>query len=270
MLKLTTDNLNWRIILISLISLPLWALADISLDSNIVINCMTVDAKGNYYIADQKNTLYKYDKSGNLITRVNSKLYGTVYSIDCSNPFELYVHYKDQNKVVFLDNMLNQRGELDLSSFGYGNISAIARTFDNQLWLFNATEFELMKVSKAGEILSRSGQLSAFVSSGLSPYSIKESGNQVYLADSSAGILIFDMFATYSKTVALYGSTAFDVNGNQLLLQKSNHSVFIYNMRSFTSNTIAIPSDHKLRDLAFKPEGLAYALNHQIIEIQFR
>ena len=230
---------------------------------------MAIDAKGNYYLADKKNTLYKLDRFGKEVTRVNTKLYGTVYSIDCSNPFELYVHYKDQNKVVFFDNMLNLRGELDLSPFGYGTISAIARTFDNQLWLFNATEFELMKVSKSGEVLLRSGLLTNFVNKGVSPYAIVENNNQVYLADSSAGILIFDMFATYSKTIPIYGSMAFDVDGDQILLKLAD-KLIIYHMRSFQRHEQSLSDNQEFIDLQFKPNGFAYGLDHGIIEVDER
>lgn len=258
--------MNLRLITIALISLFQMGFADIPLDSNIQLSYMAIDAKGNFYVADKKNTLYKFDKLGKEITRVNTKLYGSVYSIDCSNPFELYVFYKDQNKVVFFDNMLNIRGELDLSPFGYGSISAVARTFDNQLWLFNATDFELMKVSKSGEVLSSSGLLTNFVSQLVSPYAIIEYDNQVFLADSTAGILVFDMFATYSKTIAIYGSTAFDVNGNRLLLRLKD-KLIIYHMKSFQMQSLELAETINIKGLQFKPNGFAYGLENRIVEL---
>lgn len=240
--------------------------ADIRLDSNLRLTCASLDTKGNYYLADEKNTLYKIDQNGKEITRVNTKLYGSVYSIDCSNPFEIYVHYKDQNKVVFFDNMLNQRGELDLSSFGYGTVSAVARSFDNQIWLFDASQFELMKVSKSGEIQSRSGLLTAFVSKGLSPYAIKESGNNVYLADSLSGLIVFDMFATYRKTIPLIGSSAFDVQGPVILLSIKN-KVLLYNMRSFETRELNSSIKSELISVNLHPKKYSFALVNQIIEI---
>ena len=65
------------------------------------ITCLSIDAKGNKYLSDDSYTLYKYNVNNKLITNVNNKSYGNITSIDCSNPFEIYVFYKDQNIIVF-------------------------------------------------------------------------------------------------------------------------------------------------------------------------
>ena len=56
------------------------------------ITSFAMDAKGNQYISDNSLTLYKFDAAGKRVTNVNIKAYGDITSIDCSNPFELYVY----------------------------------------------------------------------------------------------------------------------------------------------------------------------------------
>ena len=104
------------------------------------ISCLSIDAKGNKYISDDLLTLYKYGPNNKLITNVNNKSYGNITSIDCSNPFEIYVFYKDQNILVFFDNMLNIRGEVRLNDFQMNNVTCVSRSYDNHIWLIDMSE----------------------------------------------------------------------------------------------------------------------------------
>ena len=64
--------------------------------------------------------------------------------IDAGNPLEIYVFYKDQNKLVYFDNMLNYRGETDLyKTLGVNNIQAVCRSYDNGFWFFDPDNFKL-------------------------------------------------------------------------------------------------------------------------------
>jgi hypothetical protein len=64
----------------------------------------------NLYIITPTNDIIKYNKNGIKLATANFKVLGNISSIDASNPFEIYVFYRDQNKIIFLDNMLNMRG----------------------------------------------------------------------------------------------------------------------------------------------------------------
>jgi hypothetical protein len=74
----------------------------------------TTDKLGNVFVLTQKNDIQKFDKKGKKLTEANFKVLGDATMIDAGNPLEIYVFYKDQNKLVYFDNMLNYRGETDL------------------------------------------------------------------------------------------------------------------------------------------------------------
>lgn len=169
------------------------------------ITALAVDAKQNMFIADNSFTLFKTDASGKVITNVNTKIYGAISKIDCTNPFEIYTYHADQNIIVFYDNMLNVRGELRLNDFYFNNISCIARSFDNGIWLFDFSEYRLLKINKAGEIVNSSYNLINVLDKQLKVFDIQEFGNNVYLIDSTLGILKFDLFATYATTYYIEG-----------------------------------------------------------------
>src|SRR6478672_5274711 len=94
----------------------------------------TTDNLGNIFVISPTNDIEKYDKNGLKTATANFKVLGNITSIDASNPFEIYVFYRDQNKILYLDNLLNLRGETDLESIGVSQCAAVARSFDNQIW----------------------------------------------------------------------------------------------------------------------------------------
>ncbi len=205
------------------------------------IQTFSMDSKGNYYVADQANSLIKYNNIAKEITRVNTKLYGSIYSIDCTNPFEIYVYHKDQNILVFYDNMLNYRGELKMNKLNYRNIACVARSFDNGIWLFDYDAFELKKIDKEGKLSVSSGNLLTFVDVELNPYSITEYDNKIYLADSVAGILVFDIFGTFIKTIPLKGTIAICFNQNTLIAA-SKDKLYSYQLRTLEQYQTSLPN----------------------------
>jgi len=189
------------------------------------IICFTVDAKGNIFAADDKFTLSKFDIKGKLITNVNIKTYGELSSIDCSNPFEIYAYYKDQNIIVFYDNMLNVRGELRLNDYYFNNVSCVSRSYDNNIWIVDLSQYKLLKINKKGEILAESPFLNNVLGSELHAYKVWEENSFVYIADSIVGLFQFDMYATYYKTYYFPDAVSVSSQNETLYFNQKNKLV---------------------------------------------
>src|SRR5574343_2110861 len=117
---------------------------------------ISTDNLENLYVATPTNDIIKYDKNGIKLATTNFKVLGNISSIDATNPFEIYVFYRDQNRIIFLDNLLNLRGECDMESIGVSQIACVARSFDNQIWLFDAADQKLKKYAKDLKLISES------------------------------------------------------------------------------------------------------------------
>ena len=180
------------------------------------ISVFRMDINGNVFLADQHGTLYKFTAEGKEVTRVNSKLNGRIQSIDCSNPFEIYVYHREQNTVVLYDNMLNTRSTLALNALGYTNVQAIARSYDNGIWLFDNSSYELRKIDRSGQLLLSSGTISPLIKAEINPIAIVEDQQQVYLADSSAGIFRFDLFGNFSQRLEMGALQDLDVSKGRI------------------------------------------------------
>lgn len=267
MLHLKTMKLNYIILILSVFSAFIAKGQDtLTLKKIKNISCMSVDAKGNKYISDDLLTLYKYDVDNNLKTNVNNKSYGNITSIDCSNPFEIYVFYKDQNIIVFYDNMLNIRGEIRLNEFQLNNVSCISRSYDNHIWLIDMSENKLLKISKSGERLTESNYLNSISSKEINPYKIWEIDGQIYVADSTIGVLTFDIYTTldrifYTPNFSSITSTPDNLYYNQ------NGALVRYNkllrMPVITNNII--PSNARL---AIDIDNLYYYYGNKIISLK--
>ena len=230
------------------------------------ISCVSIDAKGNKYISDDLLTLYKYGPDNKLITNVNNKSYGNITSIDCSNPFEIYVFYKDQNILVFFDNMLNIRGEVRLNDFQMNNVACVSRSYDNHIWLIDMSENKLLKISKSGERLDESNDLNSITAKPINPYKVWELNGQVHVADSTIGVFTFDIYTTLDKT---YYTQSFSsiTSSTEGLYYNQKGTVVKYNklLRTPINTNTYIPSEARL---AIDNDNLYYYYDNEIISLK--
>lgn len=176
----------------------------------------------NLYIITPTNDLIKYNKSGIKIATANFKVLGNISSIDAGNPFEIYVFYRDQNKIIFLDNMLNMRGECDMESIGVSQIACVARSSDNQIWIFDMSDQKLKKYSKDLKLLNESAALNNFpIGNNINPSQIIDINSTILLLN-NYNVLEFDLYANFSKTVLIDTLKTFQFLNNKIVFLKNN------------------------------------------------
>jgi hypothetical protein len=224
------------------------------------------DNFNNVYVIGVNNDIYIYNSKGELKFTQNFKVYGNLYSIDASNPLELYLFYKDVNTVVFTDNTLAIRGVTDLSVDGLLP-SAIARSYDNGLWVWDMGDQQLKKMNKNREITQVSGNASMIAGKNLSPTYIYDSGNAVYVNDTANGILVFDLFANYQKTLPIKGIQKFSlVNG--MVNYMENNFMQSYELKTYQKKSIEAPF-FKGTEVAFT-DRMLYILNNDTLQAYTR
>ena len=192
------------------------------LDSSKLVSEFTVNAKfvqaddmGNLYIVSPTNQLYKYNYSGKVLATLNYNYNGNISSLDVSNPMEIYIFYKEINRVLLLDNNLAYRGELDLTKLNITQAAAIARSFDNGIWVFDLGDLQLKKITKDGILSQSSGNIKQFTQTDFIPNLLSDNTNQIMLCNDSV-CLLFDVFAAYIKTIKFKNSQNFQFGNNQI------------------------------------------------------
>lgn len=237
-----------------------------------LIKQITIDAKdfqtdrlGNLYIVTKTNQLYKYNSNGQLLGTLNYKYLGNITHIDASNPLEVYVFYKEINKIIFLDNNLSYRGEVDLNDFNISLATAVARSYDNGIWIFDASELQLKRFSKSGELLQQSGNIKQFVNSNASPNYIYDNGDRVFVNDSAIGIMEFNVFAAYSRTIHVKGCDEFKMIENDLFYNKDK-KLIKYNLKTFTESEFTLPDTTLIQNISIEKDRL-YLLKPNEVDI---
>lgn len=226
---------------------------------------METDRLGNLYVVTNNNKLYKYSSDGKLLSTLNYNYVGNISTVDASNPMEIYLFYRELNRIIYLDNNLAYRGETDLSKMGVGQASAIARSFDNGIWVFDIADLQLKRMDKKGENMQNSGNVRQFISRQIQPHLIIDNNDKVFVNDSINGVLVFDVFATYLKTIPIKGAKQLKIIEDDLYYH-TPHQLYRYNQKSLKTFTFNLPDTNTINNLSIEKARL-YIMRDKLIEI---
>lgn len=169
------------------------------------------NGQGRYIIlADEGVDLI--DAKGKVIKHHSENLLGNITSIDRTSFMRLLLFYGDVPGFQILDNTLSPHTELvDLNLLGFPFISVMCVSSNNSYWMFDNTNYELLRIDERGRVLTNSGNLIPLVGRSINPFKMIESGSRVYLAVEDYGLLIFDQFGVYINTLSIPGLLDFCV-----------------------------------------------------------
>ena len=184
---------------------------------NVKARYATADNLSNIYLITADNAVEKYAADGRLLARYTNKRPGQAASIDVSNPLKVLVWYPDFRMAVFLDRSLTALGELNLISIGYPEVRSVAAAQDGNLWIYDEVRFRLLKITPEGEKRFESQDLSLLEPTPRSVSCIRENNDHVYLADSTQGVFVFDVFGQFDRLfVPLYSVGDFQIADDRL------------------------------------------------------
>ena len=196
---------------------------------------VTVDDFGNIY-AIHNEEITKYNTNGQLQKTFSTKRYGKIEFVDVTNPLKILVYFKDFQQILFLDNQLSASSAMiSLEQVGYEQSSLVCTSTNNSFWLYNKQNNELVRFDSESKLLVKTGNLKRILDIEINPNFIKEHNNYLYLNCPNEGILLFDIYGTYYKTIPLKQLKRFNiVNGNIFYFE--NRSLKEYSTETF--NTI--------------------------------
>ncbi len=177
---------------------------------------MTADNLDNTYLVTSKNELLKYDASGKLKWNYNTKNLGKLAQVDVRDPMQIVLFYPAFQQVVILNNNLN---EISRHSFVQDNseqITLIASANPSGYWVFDQNDRELRKLDNKFADELTSGNIYQQTGKDIQPDFIQANDQYVYLHDAKQGILQFDRFGAYVKTILTDSLYSFRVNENSI------------------------------------------------------
>ncbi len=198
----------------------------------------TVDHLGNIYTI-KSDQLLKFNSDYKQVNTYSSKLLGNITAIDVNNPMKIILFYKNLSQVVFLDNTLSQQGDpVALEGLGLEQATLVCSSINNGLWVYDHRNFQLVRLDQNLKTIAETGNIIQQTGGELQPDFLLERNNWVYLNDTARGILVFDIFGTYSKTIPLKNIDRFNIIEDVVFFDQDNK---LYNFSTKTMEQKEIP-----------------------------
>lgn len=201
----------------------------------------TTDNQSNIYMVN-KYELLKYDRSGKLLRKFSNKNFGDISYVDASNMMRILVFYKDFSQVVFLDNTLSLNGEpISFDKIGFQQVNLVCSSFNNGMWIYDQQKFSLVQLNTSYEVVHKTENINNLLNIELQPISLTEHENKLYLNNPTTGILVFDIYGTYYKTLPLKNVKQFQIIG-EWVYYMLNGKVKAYNIKTTEETDFNMPS----------------------------
>jgi hypothetical protein len=226
---------------------------------------ITTDELGNIYTlrGDEVQLFTADGKSG---LRNSLKTFGRITHIDVFQSMKPLVFSAEQGQLAMLDNTLAVQGSvINLSREGYPQVDLASGSVQNCFWFFDPRELQVVRVNSKLTTLNTSGRLDQLLGFTPHPTQMQELDNWLYVNDPGHGILVFDLFATYYKTVPVIGADRFEVRGNDLWYMQ-NDTLHRYDRLTFATDHFPMPGTGTVRDARIE-RGHLYLLREDRIDI---
>jgi hypothetical protein len=200
----------------------------------------TTDNLGYVYIV-KKDELRKYNPADNSFESYSTKNSGNISFVDASNSLKLLLYYTDFTQVIFLDNRLGITGSPILfQDINLQQTSLVCSSHSNGIVLYNARDFELIRLDEKLETTFKTGNLAQVLQQAVDPNYLQQAGNFIYLNNPASGLLVFDIYGAYVKNIPVKGLSSFQVSGEQLYYLQ-NGKLMSYHLKTLITSEIPLP-----------------------------
>lgn len=200
------------------------------------------DELGNIFLVNG-HELIKYSSGGDILDTYSSLSAGDITFIDIHDPFKILLYYQPFGQIEFLDHTLSlAESTIDLNLMSLSMVTLACASYQGAFWVYDPTNFELVRITQRLEISERSGNLQQVTGYSLDPNYMLERDNVLYLNDPATGILIFDKYGSYFKTIPVKGLTSFQVFNSRLIYTEGDQ-ISIYDTQRNELSATTLPRD---------------------------
>ncbi|TVR70100.1 MAG: hypothetical protein EA408_11705 [Marinilabiliales bacterium] len=235
-------------------------------------------APSSHFYTDHLENIYFID--GHRIIRINAATgrrveysplpTSPVTSADVSNPMQLLLFYRDFNFARFLDNNLTPlRPALNFSELGIEQALLACTSGRGGLWVFSDREHRLVYFDQQLRNTHRSIIISNITGGGEKPVYMTESQNRLFLHIPRKGILVFDRYASYLRTVPYDGPVRFQVSGNRIIWFGEG-GMAVMNIETGEKGKLELPGEIVADDARLQPDRLYVLSEGRIHVYRFR
>ena len=242
---------------------------DFSLIQSIPVKAafITVDELGFIYLVNE-NKVSKLSGNGKLLFTRSNLSSGDITSLDVSDPFKVLLFYMDFGNIEFLDNTLSLTNTISLALFGLELSTLAALSYNNGFWVYNPQNMELVRMDQFLEISDRSGNIAKVTGKEINPNFLREKDDMIYLNDPEHGIMMFDKYGAYYKTINIKDISYFQVYDRKLIFFEEKRMT-ILDPATMNELSFSLPDGkHKRLSISLSAEKkLLYSLGSGMLNI---
>lgn len=182
----------------------------------------SLDQLNNIYVV-RKGEILKFDAAGKEVARYSNKLIGQDVKLDVTNPLKVLLYSPEQMRLITLDSRLGEMNEqVNFFQSGYEQISLVATSHTNGMWLYDPINFKLIRLNKNMDPERSSLNLAQLFRVNLFPKDMIEINNKVYLSDPNHGVYVFDIFGNYLRKIPIKGIEKIVISDERLFYYTNN------------------------------------------------
>jgi hypothetical protein len=158
-----------------------------------------VDPLQQLLAVDLQGTLTQYSTQGKPLFQYHDTTLGEDFTIDATDPFNILLFYQEQQTIVLLDRTLSGRATLDLRDTPVQYATAVARSHDNNLWIYDELAGRLYRLNARGEVLFTSNDLRLSAGLATGPTHIFRWQDRIALNFPQKGIALFSLLGQFEE-----------------------------------------------------------------------
>jgi hypothetical protein len=165
--------------------------------------------------------------------------------------------------MIVLDSKLSFQSSLDFRSLKINQPLTVCNSSENGYWVYDREDDQLKKIDLNLQVIHESGSIAQAIGYQIQPGIMLESNGFIYLYNPETGILVFDRFGAYYKTLLYQHVKSFQVIEKDILF--INKSKFIrYDSKSLEEKEVLIPEKNSLRDARIEQHQLYLLTNESL------
>jgi len=230
-------------------------------------DAFTTDELGNVY-ALRGDELALFDPQGRSWLRNSLKTFGRIAVIDAFYSLKPMVFSAEQGQLAMLDNTLSLQGSvINLPRRGLPQVVLACASVQNHFWFFDQRELELIRMDAQLRPVASTGRIDQLTGIPPEPVQMQELDNWLYMNSPRHGILVFDVFGTYARTIPLTGVERFEVRNRSIYVVRSGRFER-FDLRSLDTVPLPLPqlaAGEVVRDARVEQGRMALLLPDRIV-----
>ncbi|MFT4778339.1 MAG: hypothetical protein ACJAU0_000575 [Flavobacteriales bacterium] len=231
------------------------------------VDYFKVDDLGYVYTLSQAS-LVKHSPKGDTLFVYSRMDLGMPSQLDVSNPLRPLIFFKQTGTMVLLDNTLSEQRVVRLFETGAGLPEWVASGVNQEFWMFDALNKELLRIDERMSVKANSGYLPNLLGRELLIVGLAERHEQVILADANYGLWIFDRFGGIAKRIPINGVLEMRTHASGIFLRTESGPLW-YNYGAIEPEIFQNPKASTSKQLFDAQNGKYFYLQAKKLQVQY-